>query len=93
MLPDLSRDTGIPKHHLQLLIHKVEGKKFSEFINDYRIQHMKDQVEKGVMRHKTLEGLAMESGFGSRATFNRTIKKHTGKTPKDYFAALEDTFQ
>ncbi len=85
LLADLSRDTGIPKHHLQMLIHKVEGKKFNEFINVYRIRYMKDQVEKGVMQFKTLEGLAAECGFGSRATFNRTIKKQTGLTPKEYF--------
>lgn len=87
MLADLSRDTGIPKHHLQLLIHKAEGKTFSEFINVYRIRYMKDQVGKGVMQFKTLEGLAAECGFGSRATFNRTIKKQTGQTPKEYFVS------
>ncbi len=85
MLQDLSRDTGIPQHHLQLLIHKVEEKKFSEFINEYRIQHLQDQIERGGMKNKTLEGLAAESGFSSKATFIRSVKKHTGRTPKDYF--------
>jgi AraC-like DNA-binding protein len=85
MLQDLSRDTGIPQHHLQLLIHKVEEKKFSEFINDYRIQHLQDQIERGGMKNKTLEGLAAESGFSSKATFIRSVKKRTGRTPKDYF--------
>jgi AraC-like DNA-binding protein len=85
MLQDLSRDTGIPQHHLQLLIHKVEEKKFSEFINEYRIQHLQDQIERGGMKNKTLEGLAAESGFSSKATFIRSVKKHTGRTPKEYF--------
>lgn len=93
MLADLARDTGIPKHHLQLLIHKAEGKKFSDFINDYRIRHMKEQVEQGVMQYKTLEGLAAECGFSSRATFNRTIKKHTDKTPKEYFVSPDPAIQ
>ncbi len=92
-LQDLARDTSIPKHHLQLLIYKVKGMKFSEFINDYRINYMKEQVEKGVMQHKTLEGLATDSGFSSRATFNRTIKKYTGKTPKDYFGSHDKAFE
>ncbi|MEQ1586449.1 MAG: helix-turn-helix domain-containing protein [Cyclobacteriaceae bacterium] len=85
LLQDLSRDTGIPMNHLQFLIHKVEGRKFTEFINGYRIQHMKDQIDKGAIKSKTLEGLAMESGFSSKTTFNRTIKRLTGKTPKEYF--------
>jgi AraC-like DNA-binding protein len=84
-LQDLSRDTGIPKHHLQLLIHKAEGKKFGEFINEYRIEHLKKQIENGGMKSKTLEGLAAESGFSSKATFIRSVKKLTGKTPKEYF--------
>jgi AraC-like DNA-binding protein len=84
-LLDLSRDTCIPKHHLQLLIHKAEGKKFTEFINDYRIHHLKSQIEKGALKNKTLEGLATESGFSSKATFIRSVKKLTGKTPKEYF--------
>ncbi len=84
-LQDLARETNIPKHHLQLLINKVEEKRFSEYINDYRILHMKDQIERGSLKNKTLEGLASESGFSSKATFIRTIKKHTGKTPRDYF--------
>ncbi len=84
-LQDLSRDTGIPKHHLQLLIHKAEGKKFGEFINKYRIEHLKKQIENGGMKSKTLEGLAAESGFSSKATFIRSVKKLTGKTPKEYF--------
>jgi len=84
-LEDLARATSIPKHHLQLLIYKVEGMKFSEFINDFRIQHLKEQIENGGIRHKTLEGLAAESGFSSKATFIRSVKKLTGRTPKDYF--------
>ncbi len=84
-LQDLSRDTEIPKHHLQLLIHKAEGKKFGEFINEYRIEHLKKQIETGGMKSKTLEGLAAESGFSSKATFIRSVKKLTGKTPKEYF--------
>jgi len=84
-LQDLSRDTGIPKHHLQLLIHKAKGKKFGEFINEYRIEHLRVQIENGGMKSKTLEGLAAESGFSSKATFIRSVKKLTGKTPKEYF--------
>jgi AraC-like DNA-binding protein len=84
-LQDLSRDTGIPKHHLQLLIHKAEGKKFGEFINEYRIEHLRVQIENGGIKSKTLEGLAAESGFSSKATFIRSVKRLTGKTPKEYF--------
>ncbi|MCU0368162.1 MAG: helix-turn-helix transcriptional regulator [Cyclobacteriaceae bacterium] len=84
-LHDLAREAGIPRHHLQLLIHKAEGKKFNEFINDYRIHHIRNLIENGDLKQKTLEALAAESGFSSRATFIRTVKKITGMTPSEYF--------
>jgi AraC-like DNA-binding protein len=85
-LQDLARETGFPKHHLHLLIHKAENKSFVDFINGYRILHIKQLIENGELSNKTLEALAADSGFPSRATFYRTIKKTTGETPKNYFA-------
>jgi AraC-like DNA-binding protein len=84
-MQDLSRETGLPKHHLQLLIYKAEKKRFVEFINQYRIGHLKNLIDQGDLRIKTLDALAADCGFNSKATFFRTIKKVTGKTPKEYF--------
>jgi AraC-like DNA-binding protein len=90
-LHDLAREAGIPRHHLQLLIHKAEGKKFSEFINEYRIRHIRNLIENGGLKQKTLEALAAESGFSSRVTFIRTIKKITGMTPSEYFQIYQSS--
>ncbi|MEK6781179.1 MAG: helix-turn-helix domain-containing protein [Bacteroidota bacterium] len=84
-IQDLSRETGLPRHHIQLLINKVEQKRFVEFMNEYRIDHLHQLVQQGELKRKTLETLASESGFSSKATFIRTIKKVTGKTPKEVF--------
>jgi AraC-like DNA-binding protein len=84
-IQDLSREMGLPKHHLQLYIYKVENKGFIEFINDYKISHLKSMIDKGELSKKTLVALASECGFSSKATFFRTIKKKTGKTPLEYF--------
>lgn len=84
-LQDLARETAIPKHHMQLLIFKGEGKKFSEFILDYRIRNIKDLIANGALKNKTLQALAVESGFSSKSAFIRSVKKLTGKTPKEYF--------
>lgn len=84
-LQDLARETGIPKHHLQLLIFKAEGKKFNEFMLDYRVENIKKLIKDGALKNKTLEALAAESGFSSKSAFIRSIKKLIGKTPKEYF--------
>jgi MFS family permease len=36
----------------------------------------------------TLLGIAFDSGFNSKATFNRAFKKNTGKTPKEFIETL-----
>jgi len=84
-IQDLSRELGIPKHHLELFIYKAEQKRFGEFINEFRINHLKNKVQQGELKFKTLSALAEESGFNSKATFFRTMKKATGKTPMEYF--------
>ncbi|MEM6686938.1 MAG: helix-turn-helix domain-containing protein [Bacteroidota bacterium] len=33
-------------------------------------------------------GIALESGFNSKSTFNRAFKKQTQHTPKEYFNQL-----
>jgi len=92
-LQDMARDTQIPKHHLQLLINKIEGRKFNEYLNYYRILHLQNCIEIGGMKTKTLEGLALESGFSSKATFIRAVKKQTGKNPKEYFTNEKGTIK
>lgn len=82
---DLSRDTGIPKHHLQLFIYKSEGKRFNDYINDYRLLHIQERINNGDSKKITLEALALESGFSSKSAFVRGTKKITGQTPKEFF--------
>ncbi|MBK9489462.1 MAG: helix-turn-helix domain-containing protein [Haliscomenobacter sp.] len=36
------------------------------------------------MSHYTLLALAYECGFNSKSTFNRAVKKATGKMPSDF---------
>lgn len=82
---DLSRATNIPVHHLRLLINKNGGQRFNDFINQFRIEYMQMLINKGEALNKTLETLALESGFSSKAAFFRGVKKLTDQTPSAYF--------
>jgi AraC-like DNA-binding protein len=82
---DLSRATNIPVHHLRLLINKNGGQRFNDFINQFRIEHMQTLINNGEALSKTLETLAFESGFSSKAAFFRGVKKLTDQTPSAYF--------
>lgn len=61
---------------------------FNDFINSYRIEAVKIKFSKDEHKKTTLLGIAFECGFNSKATFNRSFKKNTGKTPKEFIDIL-----
>ncbi|MEM9679036.1 MAG: AraC family transcriptional regulator, partial [Bacteroidota bacterium] len=57
---------------------------FNDFINHYRIEAIKEKLNKGEYHTTTLLGIALECGFNSKSTFNRAFKKSMALSPKDY---------
>jgi AraC-like DNA-binding protein len=57
---------------------------FNDFINQYRIEAVKDKLKAGEQKTQTLLGIAYDCGFNSKATFNRAFKKVTGLSPKQW---------
>ena len=57
---------------------------FNDFINNYRVEAVKEMFANGEHKKSTLLGIAYDCGFNSKATFNRAFKKNTGFSPKDY---------
>ena len=64
------------------------GLNFNDFINNYRIEAVKEMFAKGKHKKSTLIGIAYDCGFNSKATFNRAFKKNTGLSPKDYLSQI-----
>jgi putative ABC transport system permease protein len=79
----------LPARELSQIINTVLNKSFNDFINEYRIRYVISKMHDPAYKHITLLGIAYESGFNSKATFNRTFKQITGKTPLTYKAGLE----
>lgn len=61
---------------------------FNDCINNYRVEAVKSRFADGEHKKSTLLGIAFDSGFNSKATFNRAFKKNSGKTPKEYLSQL-----
>ena len=57
---------------------------FNDFINKHRIDAVKKKLQAGELKTQTMLGIAFDSGFNSKATFNRAFKKLTGLSPKDW---------
>ena len=61
---------------------------FNDFVNNYRIEAVKEKLKTGEQKTQTLLGIAYDCGFNSKATFNRAFKKATGKSPKEWIETL-----
>ena len=62
---------------------------FHQFVNQYRVEAFKENLEREDLAHLNLLGIALESGFGSKSTFNLVFKASTGMTPKQYLKKME----
>lgn len=83
-LSELAKILGVNSVVLSRAINLGFGKNFNDFINEFRIDEVKKKLETGEAKNLTLLGVALESGFNSKATFNRAFKKFTGISPKEY---------
>jgi AraC-like DNA-binding protein len=66
------------------MINQGFGQNFNDFINQFRIEAVKEKLQKGEHLQQTLLGIAFDCGFNSKATFNRSFKKITGQSPKEW---------
>ncbi|WP_394748902.1 helix-turn-helix transcriptional regulator [Spongiimicrobium salis] len=78
----LSEAIGVRPYLVTKTLSTVFEKKFSDYINELRLEELKSLLAKPESRKYTLLSLAYEVGFNSKASFNRTVTKHTGKSPK-----------
>lgn len=83
-LQSLSERLGISAGYLSKIINQKEGKSFFEFVNEFRIFEVKKKLVDKDYEHYSILGVALESGFKSKTTFNSVFKKFTGQTPSAY---------
>lgn len=87
-LRKLSEQSQIPQHQISQAINAYAGKTFPEYINGFRINYFLEQLKEANHMKLTIVGLAMESGFNSKASFNRVFKQMTGTTPTEYINGM-----
>ncbi len=81
-LTELSRMLGVNTTVLSYVINQSQGCNFNDLINRYRVEAVKAELAKG--SDEQLLTIALDSGFNSKATFNRAFKKFTGLSPSEY---------
>jgi len=83
-LKELAKEMDVPSGQLSRSINSLFGQNFNDFINRYRVEYVQRAMLDPNYAHLSLLGIAFESGFNSKATFNRVFKNHTGLSPSAY---------
>jgi AraC-like DNA-binding protein len=83
-LNELAGRLKIPGHHFSMVINIELGKNFFHFISSYRVEEAKRLLSDLKSEDITILKIAFESGFQSKAAFNKAFKEETGFTPTEY---------
>jgi len=89
-LPQLAAKVQMSTHDLSFLINTGLGENFFQFVNRYRVEEAKILLKSDQHKHLNILGIAYESGFRSKSTFNTTFKKLTGLSPSQFAQSTTD---
>ena len=83
-IKELSEITGIPSATISQTINTLTGKSVTDYINQYRVNLLKEKMTDPKNQHLKIMVLAEECGFNSQATLGRIFKQFTGMTPSQF---------
>jgi len=82
-LAGLARKLGTNTSQLSAAINDGLGINFNELVNRLRVDHVKQALDDASDRRSVLD-IALDAGFSSKASFNRSFKQYAGMTPSEY---------
>ena len=83
-IDDVARALNIKRHHLTQIINERYNKNFFMYVNEFRIRDAQKLMSDRSNDESTILRIAYDTGFNSKATFNRLFKAITGVTPSEY---------
>lgn len=86
-LPALAKSINASCNDTSFAINELYGDNFYNFVNKYRIEEAKKLLLSTRYNQLNILGIAYESGFNSKTTFNTTFKKYTGCSPREFLKA------
>ncbi len=79
----LAEMLSVSTHHLSYVINTGFQKNFFQYVNEFRVEYAQKLLKDSQSKLSIL-GIAYESGFNSKTSFNTTFKKITGQTPSEF---------
>jgi AraC-like DNA-binding protein len=89
-LKQIALELNISTNYLSQVINENLEKNFFDFVNEYRVNLVKEKLKLPNNRKYTLLALAYDCGFNSKSSFNAIFKKKTGLTPTQYLKSISD---
>lgn len=83
-LNSLAIHLNISPKHISQTLNQFIGKNLNDFVNEYRIEEVKQKLLDSKYAHLTILGIAFEAGFNSKATFQRMFKKVAKVSPSEF---------
>jgi len=84
----LAGELGITSNQLSQVINQKSASNFFNFINGYRVAAVKEKFKDPALAAYSILGIAYDSGFRSKSSFNKIFKETTGQTPLEYRRAV-----
>ncbi len=88
-ISDIALALNVPQNHIQYCINEIMQTKFSTLKTDLRIACAIELLSSDLKDSFTIEGIAQQSGFKTRASFYNAFKNKTGKTPTEFMEIQE----
>lgn len=79
---DVADVLGVSRNAVSACINSHQGCSFSQYVNDYRLQHAKRLLNESP--DMKISAVGLESGFANERSFFRAFKTATDMTPKEW---------
>lgn len=83
-LGDVAQRLGLTATEASRVIKEGAGKHFRAYVNDFRIQAVKQKLRDVDYRGVSILAISLESGFNSESSFYRVFKASTGMSPTEF---------
>jgi len=85
-ISDIALALQVPQNHVSYCINSIMQTKFATLKSDLRINYAVELLSGNLNDSFTIEGIAQQSGFKTRASFYNAFKERVGITPTEFIA-------
>lgn len=88
---EIAKILNVNTHQISQVINEKTNLNFNDYVNAFRIEEAKIMLLSPSFSKLTIDAIAQKSGFRSKSAFYVAFKKHSGNTPKEFIATMEES--